>query len=981
MRRSLILGLAALAALAVLAASPLPLLAQHERDPVPELYSDLTFRPIGPAIVGGRVHDVEALPFDPATIYLATATGGLWKTTNKGTTWRPIFDDQATSTFGDLAISRSHPDILYAGTGEQNNRQSSSWGSGVYRSDDAGESWHHLGLTGTRHIGRVLVHPADPDVAWVAAQGNLWKPSSDRGVYRTTDGGRSWQRTLFVDTLTGATDLAMDACDPGVLYAATYQRIRSTWGFNGGGPGSGVWRSTDGGESWERLAEGLPTGDLGRIGLAAAANRCGVANAIIEHATEQGVYRTEDRGASWERMSPRNIRPMYYSHIAIDPTDADRVYTLATRSARSEDGGRTWTDISARPTYDVGMHSDHHAIWIDPREPEHFYLVGDAGLYETWDRGETYIRVGTLPIAQVYAMGLDSRDPYRVYIGLQDNHSWMGPSATRRWSGIIGDDWRQIGFGDGMYQRPDPSDPRTVYSNSQNGGYIRVDTETGDRLHIAPRERPGDDERYRWDWVSPLLVSPHDPDIIFVGGNRLFISRDRGETWERSPDLTRAIDRDTLRLMGTPGAAITLSRNDGTSTFGEITTIAESPLRPGLLWVGTDDGNIQLSRDGGRSWEEVGRTLDGVPGGTYVSRVIASRRSPGTAYVTLDGHRDGDFRPHVFRTTDFGAHWTALNVGLAGAGSANVIREHPLDPDVLFLGTEHALWVSTDAGARWARFGANLPTTLYDDLEIHPREGDLVVATHGRGVWILDDASPLIHLDAAEGETAFLFPVRDATLRLYRKDTSYRGDRFWTGANPPAALFSYLLAHPADEVRIVIRRDARVIRTLDGSGEAGVIHRVPWDLRYPALQEGRQEPEGLPHPVGPRGPLVAPGEYQVTLHVDELRTSRTLTIRGDPRMPMLRADDYRAREAFLLELRDIEERLRALRGTVEGVGGSAAVEPLLRRARTLQREIMGGGVQPGTLHPPTPPQRERLDRLRQELLELSQRRTRTEGAG
>ncbi|MEJ2503002.1 MAG: glycosyl hydrolase, partial [Gemmatimonadota bacterium] len=467
-----------------LAAAPAAGAAQHARAPVPPLYRELTFRPIGPAVTGGRVHDVEALPFDPATIYLAAATGGIWKSTNKGTTWRPVFDDQATSTFGDLAISRSHPSVLYAGTGEQNNRQSTSWGSGVYRSDDGGETWRHLGLTRTRHIGRVRVHPADPEIAWVAAQGDLWAPSEDRGVYRTGDGGRTWERTLFVDTLTGATDLAVDACDPDLLYAATYQRLRRTWGFDGGGPGSGIWKSIDGGRTWERLSAGLPAGDLGRIGLAAAGNRCGTANAIVEHATEQGVYRTEDAGGTWARMSGRNVRPMYYSHIVIDPTDADRVYTLATTSARSEDGGRTWIDVSGRRTYDVGVHSDHHAMWIDPLNPDHYYLAGDAGLYETWDRGETYIRVNNVPIAQAYALGLDTRDPYNVYLGLQDNHSWMGPSATRRWAGILGDDWRQIGFGDGMYHQTDPSDPRVVFGNSQNGGYVRVDTETGDRLVI-----------------------------------------------------------------------------------------------------------------------------------------------------------------------------------------------------------------------------------------------------------------------------------------------------------------------------------------------------------------------------------------------------------------------------------------------------------------------------------------------------------------
>jgi photosystem II stability/assembly factor-like uncharacterized protein len=968
-----VLRLRCLVLATTLAAAPAapagPASAQERRPPVRELYRELTFRSIGPAVTGGRVHDVEALPFDPATIYLAAASGGIWKSTDKGTTWRSVFDHEATSTFGDLAISRSHPHILYAGTGEQNNRQSSSWGSGVYRSDDGGESWRHLGLTDTRHVGRVRVHPADPDIAWVAAQGNLWKPTEDRGVYRTTDGGRSWERTLFVDTLTGATDLAVDACDPDLLYAATYQRLRRTWGFNGGGPGSGIWRSRDGGRTWERLSAGLPAGDMGRIGLAAAGNRCGTANAVIEHANQPGVYRTEDGGDTWAQMSGRNVRPMYYSHIFIDPTDADRVYSLATTSARSEDGGRTWTDISARKAYDVGVHSDHHSLWIDPLNPEHFYLAGDAGLYETWNRGDTYIRLNNVPIAQAYALGLDAREPYNVYLGLQDNHSWMGPSANRRWAGIIGDDWRQIGFGDGMYHQTDPSDPRIVYGNSQNGGYFRVDTETGDRLHVAPVEPADEAEEYRWDWVSPSLVSPHDPATLYVGANRLFISRDRGESWERTADLTRQIDRDTLRLMGTLGVDIALSPHDGADSYGEITTIAESPVQPGVLWVGTDDGSLQLSRDDGRTWTDVAGNVPGLPHGSYVSRVIGSTRSPGTAYATFDAHRDGDFDPYVYRTTDFGASWAPLVEGLRDAGSVNVVREHPGNPDLLFLGTEHALWVSTDAGARWEPLGSNLPTTLYDDLAVHPRTGDLVVATHGRGVWILDDASPLARLDEAAGRPAHLFPVRDATIHLYWKDTSYRGDLFWTGENPPGAIFSYRLAEPAANARIVVRRGADEIRSIPVSGEPGVIHRVAWDLRYPAAVEyaGEEDDTGLPHPVGARGPLVATGTYTVTLESGGVRSARTLLVRGDPAMPMLTDADYARREAFLLAVVALERRLRD-----DGPATTGSDSPdserrrLLRRAVSLRREIMGSDVRQGTLYPPTIAQQRRLDRLRQD---------------
>ncbi|HSR42492.1 MAG TPA: hypothetical protein VLL48_09975, partial [Longimicrobiales bacterium] len=842
------------------APGPAPAAAQ-EQAPAPmdeRLLSETTFRSIGPAVTGGRIHDVEALPDDPATVYVATASGGLWRSTNQGTTWTPLFDDQPVSTFGDVAIAPSDPDVLYAGTGEQQNRQSSSWGNGVYRSDDGGRTWRHLGLEDTRHVARVLVHPEDPDVAWVAASGNLWHGSEERGVYRTGDGGESWEKTLAGENRwTGAIDLALDPEDPDVLYAATYQRLRRTWGFNGGGPGSGIWRSEDGGRSWTELADGLPGGDRGRIGLALCASDPEVLYATVEHAEEGGTYRTDDGGATWEKVNDLNPRPMYYSHPTCDPTDPYRVYLLATEAYVSDDGGATFRRLPTRPTYDVGVHSDHHAMWIDPSDPEHFYLAGDAGLHETFDRGETYRRIHNLPIGQLYAIGLDRRTPYRVYGGMQDNHSWMGPSATRRWIGIVGDDWRQIGFGDGMYQRPDPSSHRFVYSGAQNGAFVRVDAETGDRLSITPRPplplldgsgdtlRPAgaageggedDGERLRFDWVTPSLVSAHDPTTVYLGGNRLLVTRDRGDSWAATADLTKDVDRDTLVLMGVRGEAEMLSEHDGTASFSEITTIAESPLDPDVLWVGTDDGNVQVSRDGGRTWEEVGRRVPGVEPTTYVSRVTASAEAPGAAYVAFDAHRRGDFGSLLFRTTDFGASWTPVHAGLPStAGPVNDVIEHPDRTGLLFAGTEHGLFVSPDRGERWTRLMANLPTTLYDDLEIHPETRDLVVGTHGRSVWILDDTGPLAAWTReAASAPAHLFTPRRAVLFHYWKSTSYRSQMPFAGENPPfGALLTYHLSRPADSVRLVVRgADGRVVRTLSGPGEPGVLHRVAWDLRH-----------------------------------------------------------------------------------------------------------------------------------------------------
>ncbi|HZD03380.1 MAG TPA: hypothetical protein VE173_00635, partial [Longimicrobiales bacterium] len=534
-------------------------------------------RSIGPAVTGGRIHDLAVPRQDPSTWYVATASGGLWKTTNRGHTWTPLFDDQSVSTFGDVAVAPSNPDILYAGTGEQNNRQSSSWGSGVYRSDDGGETWRHLGLVETRHVGKIEVHPTNPDIVYVAGMGNLWAESEDRGVFRSADGGETWEKVLYVDEYTGAVDLVMNPEDPDELYAAMYQRMRKAWGFNGGGPGSGIYKTTDGGATWSELAEGLPEVDMGRIGLAISESNPNIVMALVEAPdppseepaggrggggggragggrgggfgrgrggppAPTGTYRSEDAGATWRKMSDQDSRPMYYSQIFIDPNDPDIVFSAATNTVRSADGGRTWTDVSAQPTYDVGVHLDMHAMWLDPGDAEHWLLAGDGGLYETWDGGDSYRKINNFPIGQFYAIGVDMREPYRVYGGLQDNHSWMGPSETRRWEGILNDDWQEIGFSDGMYQQVDLAGPRFVYSSATAGSYTRVDVISGTKRPIGPTEPEG--ERYAFDWTSPGLASMHREGLFYMGGNRLFISRDFGETWERSEELDRDIDLD-----------------------------------------------------------------------------------------------------------------------------------------------------------------------------------------------------------------------------------------------------------------------------------------------------------------------------------------------------------------------------------------------------------------------------------------------------
>ncbi len=960
--------------------APLPAIAQ-----TPVSTQDMTSlraRSIGPAVTGGRVHDIEAIPSDPSTLYVAAASGGLWKSTNRAHTWVNVFDTMAVSTFGDVALAPSNPEIVYAGTGEQNNRQSTSYGNGVYRSDDGGVTWRHLGLAETRHIGKVEIHPTNPDIAYVAALGNLWAPSPDRGVYRTRDGGRTWEKVLFVDEHTGVVDLVMDASTPNTLYAATYQHLRRTWGYNGGGPGSGIHKTTDGGQTWTELTNGIPTGDKGRIGLAISRSNPNVLNALIEHADRnaQGTYRSADGGMTWERVNAQNGRPMYYSEIFIDPNDENTVYTLATESFVSHDGGRNFTSIAEAPTYDVGVHADHHALWIDPNDSGHLYLGGDAGLHESYDGGASFRKINNFAIAQFYAVAVDMRDPYWVYGGLQDNHSFMGPSETRRWDGIINDDWMQSGFSDGMYWQADPRDARYTYGSSSGGNYFRYDAFTGDILDIAPVPPAG--EEYSFDWMSPSLLSQHDPDVFMVGGNRIFISRDRGETWERTEDLSRRIDRDGLEMMGVMGRDITLSRNDGEGGFGEAITLSESPLDPGVLWAGFDDGNIQVSRDGGKTWTEVSRNVRGVRDGTYVSRVEASTRGLGVAYAAFDAHRDGDFRPYVFRTEDFGATWTPVHAGLPEMGSVNVILEHPDNPSVLFVGTEHALFASTDAGASWAKV-PNLPTTAYDDLVVHPREKDLVIGTHGRGIWILDDTRPLVEWAASSG-AAHLFSIAPGTLKNYKKDTSYRAQAEFSGKNPNDGVYvTYRLgAGSGDALLRIAGPDGKVIRELKVPATAGA-HRVSWDLRRPLPGREdvweRYEHAELARPIAQRGPLVSPGRYTVTLVARGVESSQTVEVGGDPEM-LISVAEYQARERFLLEVLSLSgeasEIMRAMGVSGGGGFGRLAGDPnspetrIRAVARTftgVYASLNGSAVRPGSLYPPTQSMRAQVAEAKKQL--------------
>jgi photosystem II stability/assembly factor-like uncharacterized protein len=978
-------------------------------------FDALHFRDIGPAVTSGRLHDVQLDPKDPAVLYVAAATGGIWKSVNKGVTWTDIFAGQPDNAFGALAIFPGNTNIVWAGSGEQNNRQSSSWGGGVYRSTDGGKTWAHVGLHDTRSIARVVLDPGDQNVAYVAAVGNLWTENPERGVFKTTDAGRTWNKVLYVDPFTGATDLVIDPRDSKVLYAATYQRLRKTFGFNGGGPGSAIYKTLDAGATWKKLENGVPDGDKGRIGLALAQSKPDVLVATIEHATAGGTYRSEDAGATWKRMSATNPRPMYYSKPTIDPNNDRRVWIPSTSIIKSEDGGATFEEEPTSPTYDVGLKTDHHVLRVDPANSSHILVAGDGGLHESFDMGKTYMRITNIPAAQIYRIAVDNRDPYWVYAGLQDNHSWMGPSATRHWLGVLNQDWIQIGFSDGTGKAVDKTDPRKVYSSSSNGNLSLVDPLTGDALGITPRP-PSGEPAYRFDWDAPVMASRHTSGTVYLGGNRLFISKDFGSTWTRTKDLTRAVDRDAIPMMGVLNRDIKLSRNDGDG-ISEISNFAESPLDPKILWVGTDDGNLQLTTDGGTTWTELSSAITGVKNGTFVGDIVASEASRGTAYVSIDAHRDGDFAPYIFRTTDFGKTWTAVINGLPkDDASVRGLAEFPGKPNVLFAGTERALFVTHDSGAHWTRLAGNLPTTRYDDIIVHPRTKDLVLGTHGRGVWILDDASPIAEwTPAIATKRAHLFEVPRATLMLYWEDVSNMSHYFHTGENPAeGAAFTYHLAQPAKKVRLIVSAPTgKMLRAMDAPGEAGVIHRINWDLRYPIPAGmarggggggGGEEGGGpslvkpgavqLPipsHDIGPRGPHVAPGTFKVTLEIDGVAgESRTFEVRGDP-SSAITLTQHKARETFMVDVMEVQAavetladdlatrrkaatgdaaaRLQALEQRLIGVtggrgggggGGRGGAQPVRQRLGGLITGFVGSGARTGSLAAPTTTMRETL---------------------
>ncbi len=962
----------------------------------------LRFRSIGPGSTSGRISDLAIHPRKPSHWYVATASGGLWKTENSGVTFAPIFDNQGSFSIGAITLDPNMPSTLWVGTGENNSLRSVAYGDGVYKSIDDGRTFQNVGLKNSEHIGRILVDPRNSDVVYVAAIGPLWSGGGDRGLYKTVDGGKNWERILGDTAWVGVNDVQMDPRNPDLLIASTFQRQRRVWGQIHGGPGSAIHRSLDGGKTWTRVRTGLPGGDLGRIGLANSPANPDVFYAVIEaNGNSGGFYRSTNSGASWERMSSQTGLGLFYLEIFPDPTNVDRVYLVETNTSVSNDGGATWSRVPARD-----KHVDDHAVWIDPANADHIMIGSDGGLYESFDRGDNWRWFSNLPLTQFYTVSLDNALPfYNVYGGTQDNNTVGGPSRTTNAAGIQNSDWTTIVGGDGFRAQIDPTDPNIVYAESQNGGMVRHDRRTGENISIRPQPAPGEPAS-RWYWDTPILISPHNNERLYVGSQVLWRSDDRGDSWRAvSGDLTQAIDRNQLKMMGRVWGSDAIGKWASTSYYGTILTISESPRQEGLIYVGTDDGLVQITEDGGTTWRKVS-SFPGVPDTTYVQRVFASHHDANVAYAVFNNHRSGDFKPYIVKTSDRGRTWRNISSNLPQRGSVYGFVEDPKEPRLLFAGTEFAMFVSTNGGESWTRLRGGLPTIQMRDLAIHARDDDLVVATFGRGFYILDDLAPLrtlVQQPALLQAEGTLLPVTRVAMHMTARasNTGSWGATHYSAPNPPTgATISYLLRStprskraertrreqaaarrnedvpqptidelraedlevPAVAMLTITDAAGRIVRRLEGPASAGM-HRVQWDLRYSGMAPVSGTGSG-----SSRGPLVIPGTYTVALSVrhpdGSMHDYGTTSIVAEPTVGMTStvatsqevlnfrlatAELQRSVMGTVALLGDITSRARALETALEQTrvpsdSAQRDARALLRKLDSLRVDMTGDNI-------------------------------------
>ena len=939
-----------------------------------DTFSGLKFRLIGPAVASGRVMSIAVNPKNKFEYYVGVASGGVWKTVNDGTTWTPVFDGEGSYSIGWVAMDPNDSSVVWVGSGESNSQRSVSYGDGIYRSDDGGKDWQNLGLKKSEHIGRVVIDPRDSKVVYVAAEGPLWGPGGDRGLYKSADGGKTWKAVLTISENTGVADVALDPSNPDIVYAAAYQRRRHVFTLIDGGPESAIYKSTDAGATWNKLKSGLPSVDLGRIGLAVSPADPNVVYATVEAADGKGgVFRSSDKGATWERRNEFDQGAMYYARVVADPKNVDRIFIMNVSLRESLDGGKTLHHVN-----EANHHGDNHALWIDPEDTKHWLLGSDGGMAETWDDAKSWQFKANLPTVQFYDVAVDNALPfYNVCGGTQDYFSWCGPSRTRNLNGIVNSDWYVTTGGDGFHSQVDPVDANTVYSESQYGVLVRYDKPTGQELVLQPQEGKGEPP-LRWNWDSPLIISPHSHTRLYFAANKLFRSDDRGDTWKAiSGDLTRQIDRNKLPVMGKVWGPDAVAKNQSTSFYGNIVALSESPKKEGLIYVGTDDGLIQVTSDNGASWTKYEK-FPGVPEMTYVSRLAASNHDANTVYAAFENHKNEDFKPYLMKSVDNGKTWTSIAGDLPESGPVLAFAEDTVNPNLLFAGTESGAFFTIDGGAHWVRLKGGLPTISVRDMVIQARESDLVIATFGRGFYVLDDITPLRKLKADSTEqAATLFPVKDALLYVERHPLGgpkkgFQGDSFYTADNPPygavftaymkdkiktkkekrqdaekeAAKKNQTLPYPTnDELRaeaqeakpevyfVVYDESGAPIRRVDGSADSG-FQRVAWDLRYAApkvVEHAGGGEEDFPD-ASDQGPLVVSGSYSVRMFekvggaVTEAGGAQSFKVATEGSASMT-ATDRTAQEQFLRKAsrlyravygaehtaEDVESRLKSIR--------------------------------------------------------------------
>ena len=875
----------------------------------PSLFQNMTWRSIGPANMGGRMVDIEAVSGNPHIIYLGTASSGIWKSIDGGIKFKPIFDDQPVHAIGDIAIAPSNPDILWVGTGEGNARDSVSCGNGVYKSTDAGAHWTHMGLDDTRFISEIVIHPTNPDIVYVAVIGHIWGPHKERGVYMTTDSGKTWKNVLYVDEKTGASDMDMDPSNPNILYAGMWTFQRHSWTHQSGSDKGGVFKSIDGGQTWRKLTNGLPT-LIGRIGVKVAPSNPNVVYAIME-CKEGTLFRSNDVGKSWKKISSDwNIvmRGFYYAELHVDPQDENHIYALANSLSVSEDGGKTFRGIR-----DSGLHGDWHGMWIDPKDPNYMVIGNDGGCGISYDGDKNWDRLNTMPHGQLYRIDYSLDVPfYNVAGGMQDNSTWLGPARSRCSLGILNDDWSVYGGGDGFYPVFHRKKPLFI-CEGQKGSMSRIDLTTGESQNISPspfpsQAHPAEDLPYRFAWNTPIVASPHNPDTIYLGGNVLFRSRNFGTEWEIiSPDLTT----NNPEKQKPAGGSIAIE-GTGAEYHCTIRTIAESPVKKNVIWVGTDDGLVHVTNNGGKDWTDVTKNIPDILPEGYVTNVEASRFDVATAYITYDRHMLDDIKPYVFKTKDFGETWENITGNLPNKGYAHIIREDPQNPQLLYVGTEFGIYVSFSGGKNWINLGMkNLPTVSIRDLKVHPMENDLILGTHGRSFYILDDIAFIQELSKEILDLdVHLFNLMKAwRYSLVRNKVTTGGAKAFRGSNPDygALITYYLKSSPGEKTTVQIQiydSQGKLVKEMKGTKNAG-INRVAWPLQYDGPTPRHPDrPQVVERGRVSRGPQALPGKYTVKLVVGDKEISKTLDVKMDPAIKVSKSA-LRTQLKNTMELRDM----------------------------------------------------------------------------